>query len=475
MSQIQVPKRWIKKDLDEILDVLENGNRPKGGVNKMIDGIPSLGGEHLNDEGGFNFENMKHISEDFYKNLNKGRIEKYDILMVKDGYTGRTSFVDEKFPYQKAAVSEHVFIIRPKKEVIPKFLYYFLRSNFAQLIIKNKTRGIIAGINKQFTKNFSIFFPSDKKIQENIVQKLDYIFGLLDKKKKILSSIQEQQITHMLNLKNSHFHSLLFNGFNGNLTYHWRNTTSESETGKTLLAKIIENRKHKIKKTAKEFNCYEINKTIIELFTIPNTWEWISLGNYAKCQRGKFSIRPRNDPSCYGGIFPFIQIGDLNNNGGWVENHIQTLNEKGLAVSRMFKSGTVVIAIVGATIGNTGLLRYDMCFPDSLIGIESDSLIGNQFIEFYLRFMKKNIRYLAYAGGGQPNIKLPTLNTFPFPLPPLKEQKEIVKQLTKKEEQQQMIISKINSTLKLIESNKKNIDNIKMSIIQFAFSGKLIS
>ena len=58
-EQIQVPKGWEVKDLADVIQPLENGNRPKGGVKGITDGIPSLGGEHLNYNGGFNFGNLK--------------------------------------------------------------------------------------------------------------------------------------------------------------------------------------------------------------------------------------------------------------------------------------------------------------------------------------------------------------------------------------------------------------------------------
>lgn len=108
-------------------------------------------------------------------------------------------------------------------------------------------------------------------------------------------------------------------------------------------------------------------------------------------------MRPRNDPAYYDGPHPFIQIGDLPPEGGWIESHRQTLNDKGFAVSKKFPKNTAVIAIVGATIGNTGLLAYDMCFPDSMIGIESGTLGGNRYIELYLRHKKREIRNASYA------------------------------------------------------------------------------
>jgi len=171
---------------------------------------------------------------------------------------------------------------------------------------------------------------------------------------------------------------------------------------------------------------FELNDDLWERRTIPSSWTWTALGNYAECSRGRFSIRPRNDPSCYNGPYPFIQIRDLSDRGGLIKSHSQSLNDKGLSVSKMFKAGTVVVAIVGATIGNTGILAYDMCFPDSLVGLETGDPNSNRYVELFLLARKQHIRELSYSGGGQPNIKLSILNPFPFPLPPLAEQRRIV-------------------------------------------------
>ena len=66
-----LPKGWIDVQLSNIVNILENGNRPKGGVRGINAGIPSIGGEHLNDEGGFNFTNIKYVPSDFYNTMRK--------------------------------------------------------------------------------------------------------------------------------------------------------------------------------------------------------------------------------------------------------------------------------------------------------------------------------------------------------------------------------------------------------------------
>ena len=56
---------WESMNLSEFI-TLESGSRPKGGVRDILEGIPSLGGEHLNADGGFNFKKIKYIPEEFF-------------------------------------------------------------------------------------------------------------------------------------------------------------------------------------------------------------------------------------------------------------------------------------------------------------------------------------------------------------------------------------------------------------------------
>ncbi len=95
--------------------------------------------------------------------------------------------------------------------------------------------------------------------------------------------------------------------------------------------------------------------------------------------RGKSRHRPRNEPSLYGGDYPFIQTGDLSNSDHIVTTYSQTYNEKGLAQSKLWRKGTVGIAIVGATIGESAVLGFDACFPDSVIGMSVDPTIADPF------------------------------------------------------------------------------------------------
>lgn len=144
-------------------------------------------------------------------------------------------------------------------------------------------------------------------------------------------------------------------------------------------------------------------------------------------QRGKFGHRPRNDPDFYEGDYPFIQTGDIVR--AYLTNSeisfSQSLNEKGLATSRLFQERVVVFTIA-ANIGYTAILDYPACFPDSLIAIrpKNDDLLLD-YINIYLRIIREYIESLA-PQAAQKNINYQQLSVLPFIVPKLDVQKKII-------------------------------------------------
>jgi type I restriction enzyme S subunit len=160
-----------------------------------------------------------------------------------------------------------------------------------------------------------------------------------------------------------------------------------------------------------------------EIGEMPESWELKSLGEIAKIERGKFTHRPRNDPAFYGGSTPFIQTGDVATCGGLIKAYSQTLNERGLSVSKIFPRGTIVITIA-ANIGFTGILEFDSAFPDSLIGITPSKEVNNNYLNYFLSTQQKKMDEMA-PRGTQKNINIEFLSPWPTVAPPISEQKEI--------------------------------------------------
>lgn len=185
----------------------------------------------------------------------------------------------------------------------------------------------------------------------------------------------------------------------------------------------------------------------------PIEWDVVQLSEVAKVERGKFSHRPRNAPEFYGGSIPFIQTGDVVNSKGRIRSYSQTLNEKGLSVSKLFNKGTIVLTIA-ANIGDTGILEFDACFPDSLVGITPSDGLDSIFLEYYLRSQKSYLNSIS-TQSAQKNINLAKLNPMLIAVPPIDEQREIGKMLSLLDDKLMLEIAQRNQ-LNLMKSGLMN-------------------
>lgn len=184
------------------------------------------------------------------------------------------------------------------------------------------------------------------------------------------------------------------------------------------------------------------------------------LSEVASVDRGKFSVRPRNDPRYYGGDHPFIQTGDVVKSETYIREHTQSLNDAGLRVSKAFEPGTIAITIA-ANIGETAILTYKMCFPDSVVGIVVGKCIVPEFLEYQLRFFKPLLNRAA-TETAQKNINLQNLRPLKVIVPDLEKQ------------------NKFLAVIKSIDQHKKELrvklilsEQLFRSLLQRAFKGDL--
>ncbi|WP_218191718.1 restriction endonuclease subunit S [Pseudomonas sp. B28(2017)] len=157
-----------------------------------------------------------------------------------------------------------------------------------------------------------------------------------------------------------------------------------------------------------------------------STWPAQPLTSLGEIGRGKSKHRPRNDPRLYGGVYPFVQTGDVAQSGGLITKHHQTYSEFGLLQSRLWPAGTLCITIA-ANIADTAILEYPACFPDSVVGFvanPSECLV--EFVKWSIDVVKDDLEALAPATA-QKNINLAVLKSVMISCPSLEEQTEIVR------------------------------------------------
>lgn len=162
-----------------------------------------------------------------------------------------------------------------------------------------------------------------------------------------------------------------------------------------------------------------------------NAWEQRKLHEVCALQRGRFTHRPRNDPRFFGGPYPFLQTGDIVHARGGKIGFKQTLNEKGLEVSRLVQP-PVVLVTIAANIGDTAVLDYPACFTDSVVGLIPNDGILPGFLELMMRRHKEALNQSAPALA-QKNINIEILRPLPIPVPSLTDQQALLDEIAQHE------------------------------------------
>jgi type I restriction enzyme, S subunit len=136
----------------------------------------------------FKLNDLKFISEELFLRMNGGKLRIGDIIVTKDGATiGKTAIIEQMF-FSKMAINEHMFLLRPAKNIYPKFLYFQIISIGLGQIRKIMKDTAIPGVNTSFsTETFLTYQPLKEQIE--IAEYLDHKTNTID---SIVSNITKQ-------------------------------------------------------------------------------------------------------------------------------------------------------------------------------------------------------------------------------------------------------------------------------------------
>ena len=167
-----------------------------------------------------------------------------------------------------------------------------------------------------------------------------------------------------------------------------------------------------------------IKARFVELFGDPVSnskgLKELTLPELGELGRGVSKHRPRNAPELLGGEYPLIQTGEVSNAGLYIENYENTYSELGYKQSKMWKAGTLCITIA-ANIAKTAILRFDACFPDSVVGFKANDKTNEIFIHYWFSFFQAILEAQA-PESAQKNINLKILSELKVIAPDIEEQ-----------------------------------------------------
>ena len=138
----------------------------------------------------------------------------------------------------------------------------------------------------------------------------------------------------------------------------------------------------------------------------------------------------KSHPEYYGGDIPWVKTGDLKKEYLYeVEDFI---TEEGLKNSsaKMYESDTVLIAMYGATIGATSILKMNACTNQACAAFKKNEQVIPEYLYYFLRSQKDKF-VKDGVGGAQPNISAGYLKKVEMELPSIDEQRIIVNILDK--------------------------------------------
>lgn len=164
-----------------------------------------------------------------------------------------------------------------------------------------------------------------------------------------------------------------------------------------------------------------------------------------------------------GGEFNWLQTGDLTDTE--ITSTSKKVTQKALddfSALKFFSPDSIVIAMYGATIGKTGILKISATTNQACCVLSNPTAFVSKYVQHWFNAKKEMIVSMAY-GGGQPNISQETIRSLRIPCPPLEEQTAIANYLDEKTAQIDMLIEKKQKLIELLKEERKAIINEAVS------------
>jgi type I restriction enzyme S subunit len=187
---------------------------------------------------------------------------------------------------------------------------------------------------------------------------------------------------------------------------------------------------------------------------IPEHWKSWKIG-HAFNKIGSGTTPESGNPLYHeNGTINWLNTGDLNDEVLYECN--KKVTEKAIedyTSLKLFPSGSLVMAMYGATIGKTALLEFETTTNQACCVFCQSEIIDLKFLQFWFKAKKEHVINLS-IGGGQPNVSQQILKDIRLGCPNLIEQNKIVEFLKVKTNEINTIISKSQQEIELLKEYK---------------------
>lgn len=457
-------------------------------------GIPIIRLQNIGESKFFN-KNWKYTSQKKYTELIRHSAQPGDVIIAKMAEpVARATIIPPIF--KKYLIAADCVKLRIDEEkAIPKFVSYMINSPAVRKRAIDDSQGMTRlRINLREIKKLEIVLPP-LPIQKKIVQKLDHTLGQLEEKKKEILELKKKleknfseippSFKNRIESKNNLFliikNKILENAFDGKLSAEDRKNKIKYEQDwfrkiEIQRSLLLNKNKNKIKKR----DVFQIlDKADPSLPRIPSEWIWTNIASL-ETMVGSGST-PKGGKSNYveNGI-PFIRSQNVLFNELDLSDVVYISEEIHSKMNRTHvKPNDVLLNITGASIGRASSVPTD--FKNGNVNqhvciIRTGSWMNSDYLSFWLTSPYiQNFIYGIEVGGTKEGLNFEQVRTFPIPLPKIEEQNIIVKQIQSKLSELDLIKTQTGNAKKFYQLSMNDLEKISKSVLNSAFSGKLVN
>lgn len=353
--------------------------------------------------------------------------------------------------------STEFHVIRTGPSIDRKYLWHFVRQETFRRKAEQNMTGSVGQLRvpKEFIERSPILLPP-LEAQRALIENLDLVTAKRSSARLHLAAAR-RAIERFRQ-------AVLAAACSGRLTADWREVHSSIEPASVLIERSVLS-------TNSQRQSFTHEVQLPDWLDIPPTWEWAPLGCLAEI-RGGIQKQPKRMPKQ--NAFPYLRVANvLRGRLSLSEIHRFELFDGELETYRLIPGDLLIVEGNGSLseIGRSAIWNgsIDNCVHQNHIirvrSVEADS----QFLDLVWNspIGAREIAELAVTSSGLYSLSAGKIRAFAVPVPPLEEQREIVKRAMALLRQADTQLSRIMVILRQVEQSSQ-------AVLAKAFRGELV-
>jgi len=480
---MNIPSHWKMLKLEDVCSKITDGTHKTPRYQEA--GVRFISIKNIRPYQPVNWDSyVKYITKEEHAELTRRCKPEYDdILFPRIGTLGFAKRIDFK---EEVSIFVGLGLLKPIKEVMyPKYLEYWMNHPLINKLSRDKANG--SGrltLPLEETRLFPIPVAPLQE-QKRIVEEIEKQFSRLDEAVVNLKRVKA-------NLKR-YKAAVLKAAVEGKLTKEWRKAHPDSEPATELLNRIFAERrkkweeaalakvqaKDKVQKASKGQGKYSepVRLDTSEFPELPQEWAWVTwntilLSDKSAFKRGPFGSALKKSIFVKSGYKVYEQYCPINDDCSFARYFITKEKFKeleGFAV----QAGDYLISCSG-TMGRITQVPDEFdegIINQALLRVRiNKNIVTDSYFKLLFRspYFQRQILDNT-TGSAIQNVKgVAALKAIPLPLPPLKEQIEIVSVV----EEQLSVAIKFE---RQVDDNLKRAERFRQALLRSAFTGQLLA